>query len=183
MKPKKLKLEVLIKKMTIKQQDVCNKIRKNFASSFDIIPGSSHNHQAWVGGYKDHLEEVMNIAYVLYESLNMRRKLDFSLSSGLFLLFLHDMDKVFRYEISSGNVVQKELYNVGFVKKITTLIRQKYNYILNKRELNALQYVHGEGKDYSSKKRVMDPLTAFVHCCDIISARIWFDKGKDNLYW
>ena len=42
----------------------------------------------------------------------------------------------------------------------------------------ALKYIHGEGDDYQKDKRVMTPLCAFCHCCDVISARIFFDYPK-----
>lgn len=183
MKKKKFLLEELLKKMDFKQRIVCDRIRGDFASSFDVIPGSSHNHQAWRGGYKDHIEEIMNVACVLYESLGGRRKLRFSLSDALFLLFLHDMDKVFHCEVTASGFLWKSEYTKSSIKEIEKLLKKRYRYSLREDQINALKYVHGEGKGYSLQKRVMNPLSAFIHCCDIISARIWFNKGRDDEYW
>ncbi len=37
---------------------------------FEKAPGSSHNHQAWVGGYLDHIREVMHIGITFYSALS-----------------------------------------------------------------------------------------------------------------
>src|SRR5258708_29109427 len=52
--------------------------------------GSSNNHQAWQGGFLDHVAEVMNIACQLYRTLNGLRKLPFELHEALEVMFLHD---------------------------------------------------------------------------------------------
>lgn len=49
--------------------------------------GSSHNHQAWTGGYWDHLREVLNLACVQYASLSACRPLPPSRADSL---DLHD---------------------------------------------------------------------------------------------
>lgn len=169
--------------MDPKHRTVCGKLRADFLTQFDAIPGSSHNHQTWQGGYRDHLEEVMNTACVLYNSLNTLRSLNFTLSQALFVLFLHDVDKLQRYEVVAGEVMKKQDYEKGLIQHTKQLLEKKYSYVLSPEEANALEYVHGEGADYSSKRRVMNELAAFVHCCDIISARIWFDQGRDDRYW
>jgi hypothetical protein len=52
----------------------------------------------------------------------------------------------------------------------------EYKIVLTDDQSNALRYVEGEGNDYSNAKRVMGPLAAFCHLCDVTSARIWFDR-------
>ena len=49
---------------------ICRKVLQDNYNLFSKARGSSHNHQAWEGGYLDHLTEIMNIAMVLYEPLN-----------------------------------------------------------------------------------------------------------------
>lgn len=58
------------------------------------------------------------------------------------------------------------------------IIAKRLKFPLTKIQLNALTYVEGEKNDYHPSKRIMNPLAAFVHCCDTISARIWFDEPK-----
>ncbi|MDO8602004.1 MAG: hypothetical protein Q7R62_02680 [bacterium] len=183
MPKKKLSLATLLNKMTARKRAVCRRVYDDFKDSFESLPGGLHNHQVWRGGYRDHVEEVMNIGCLLYIGLNSKRKLPFSLGDTLFVLFLHDMDKLLRFEKVDNKVIQKHAYGEHFVKKIGSLLRRTYHYQLSADELNALQYTHGEGKDYSPTQRVMKPLTALVHCCDIISARIWFDYGRNEKNW
>ena len=52
---------------------------------------------AWTGGYINHLEEAMNIAQNMFEMMNNFRPLDFTLSDAVLILFLHDLEKPFRY--------------------------------------------------------------------------------------
>ncbi len=63
---------------------------------FTKAAGSSHNHQAWEGGYLDHVTEVMNLACQLYKTLNSLRKLPFELQEALEVMFLHDIEKPFK---------------------------------------------------------------------------------------
>ena len=38
-----------------------------------------------------------------------------------------------------------------------------------------LRYAEGELADYTNKRRMMGPLAAMAHMCDVASARLWFD--------
>ena len=51
---------------------------------------------------------------------------------------------------------------------------KKYGIVFSPEQENAMRYVEGESKDYSSRRRVAGPLAAFCHLCDVTSARIWF---------
>jgi hypothetical protein len=142
--------------------------------------GSSHNHQAWEGGYLNHVLEVMNIACQLYSMLNSLRKLPFSLHEALEVMFLHDIEKPFK-------VGDKLLYK-GTVLPATKDMRknfratliQSYEIVLTPEQENALRYVEGvRDSEYSPGERTMGELAAFCHCCDLLSARLWHDKGKD----
>src|SRR3989344_8253138 len=150
-KQKKQSLQKLISKMAPHQQSVCRGIMSDFKSKFDKIPGSLHNHQAWIGGYRDHVEEILNIACVVYTALNKKRKLDFTLGESLFVLFLHDLDKLYRYEIcSDGSIISRDYCSSNYLKSIRQMLHKKYKYVMRNEELDALKYVHGEGDSYSS---------------------------------
>ena len=45
----------------------CFQILSDNEKLFQTVQGSTNNHQAWIGGYWDHVQEVMNIAYNLLE--------------------------------------------------------------------------------------------------------------------
>lgn len=134
--------------------------------------GSSHNHQNWEGGYFDHIEEVLNYAIELYELLKKNRKLNFSLSDALLVLFLHDLEKPLKYSKYGKDLNQTD-------QECRDWFIKKFNLNLTPDHLSAVKYIHGEGGDYRKDMRVMSPLCAFCHCCDIISARIFFDFPKN----
>ena len=138
--------------------------------------GSSHNHQSWSGGYFDHILEVFKYAQKLHIILSEDRELDFSLSDALLVLFLHDIEKPIKY--SNSNMCQYLLTFNKSDEELKNYLIDKYGFKLNYNHLKALKYIHGEGSDYQKNNRVMNPLGAFCHCCDVISARIFFDYPK-----
>lgn len=144
---------------------------------FTTVPGSSCNHQAWPGGYYDHVEEVMNMAIVLYDSMSARRPLPFSLSDALLVLFLHDIEKPWKYELGEDGELRiieslraKEAQHAFRDRKL-----QEEGIVLTPDQKNGMRYVEGELNDYSGSRRVMGELAAFCHMADIASARIWHD--------
>jgi hypothetical protein len=73
---------------------------ENFMRIVDA-PGSSKNHQAWKGGYIDHVVETMNIACQLYWAFErlgrFGKEAPFVVSDALVVLFLHDIEKPWKY--------------------------------------------------------------------------------------
>ena len=145
---------------------------KLFRTSF----GSSRNHQAWPGGYDDHIRDAMNIGIVLYQTLNQLRSLPFSLSDVLLCVYLHDLEKPWAYENGDDENLRrtkvfksKENQHAFRLKKM-----REYNIVLTPEQENGIKYAEGELNDYTPKQRTMGPLAAFSHLCDITSARIWF---------
>ena len=135
----------------------------------DVAKGSSHNHQAWEGGYKDHIAETLRIADVVYEGMSKIRPMPFTLNSGKICLLLHDIEKIWLQ--STGEIIDKhELY--------VKILPEEYKVTLTDEEMNALEYAHGEIHDFSKTERKMGRLAAFVHACDCMSARLWHDEGK-----
>jgi hypothetical protein len=134
---------------------------------FSNARGSSHNHQTWEGGYLDHVREVMNIACVLYRTLNHLRPLPFKLADVLTVLFLHDVEKPWKAELH-------------FTKSERPAFRQKliekYGIVLTEEQQIAFKYVEGENDDYSPEHRVTNEMGAFCHMCDYASARLWYDR-------
>ncbi len=149
-------------------RSACIKIFNDNKERFEVAPGSLAKHQAWAGGYIDHLEEGMNVAFGMYEMMNNFRPLEFSLSDALLILFLHDLEKPFRY-VEPKQELDTEKEKKAFVQTII----DTYHIELTDAHKNALQYIHGEGDDYSRIENVQKPLAAFVHLCDTVSARIW----------
>jgi hypothetical protein len=173
------------------------KMMQDWTENFYNAKGSSHNHQAWDGGYMDHVREVMNIGVQLYHTLNLCRKLPFTLADALVVLFLHDIEKPFKV----GKVLTKCQCKYGadclciFVqatkenrKKWRDDLIEEYGIELTAEQQNALRYVEGvPDSEYTPGERTMGELAAFCHMCDICSARLWHDKGRnvplDTVQW
>lgn len=173
-------LDELFNKMTPKQRSFCIMVIKENTSKFYSAPGGLYKHQNWKGGYRDHVVETMVSATLLYKKLSQYRSLPFTLAESLYLIFLHDLEKIFILTVSRNGKPTKIQTKIkgrsSFEKTIKVL--NKYHLKLSKRHLNALKYCHGENEDYHPTKKVMNPLAAFIHCCDIISARIWYQYPK-----
>ncbi len=154
----------------------CTQLLDDFHERFKASPGSLRKHQSWKGGYIHHIEETMNLGAMIYKEMNQFRKLPFTFSDVLLVLFIHDLEKPFRYVPTKkefGNDLEKHDFIESLIKK--------YKIKLSASHKNALEYIHGEGDDFSRTKRIQKPLAAFVHCLDTMSARIWFDEPRKSL--
>lgn len=135
--------------------------------------GSSHNHQAWVGGYTDHVLETLNIGIWLYVS--SPRPMPFPLEDALLVLFLHDIEKPFKNTQTWRDKQER--------RDFRTMLIQQNQIRLTEEQQNALRYVEGvPDSEYSNKERVMGAMAAFCHMCDIASARLWHDKGATHAW-
>src|SRR3989344_2276006 len=167
-----LPIEELLNLMTHEHKLACQKILEQ-EWRMKSAKGSENNHQSWEGGYLDHIHEVMNIADYLYIKLDYLRPMPFLISDALIVLFLHDIEKPYKYTEEGFNIKTKRgraLFRLEMIKK--------YGIKLTLEQQNALKYVEGEGKDYTNLHRIMNELAAFCHVCDTISARVWHDYPK-----
>lgn len=170
-----IKLNQLLSLVDEPNRTACLNLFAEHKVRFEKAPGALTKHQAWPGGYLGHLEETMNFGLNLFDMMNKFRQLDFNLSDVMLVLFLHDLEKPFRYiepktEFNSDE--EKELFIENMI--------EKYNFVLNENHKNALRYIHSEGKDFSRTERIQKPLATFVHVCDTVSARIWYDYPKSG---
>lgn len=147
-------------------------IRMN-ADRFAISPGSKSKHQAWEGGWLDHINEMMHYATRMWTIVegNDGRMLPFNMTDVMLVIFLHDLEKPFKY------VFPVDQQAVSDPEGFKFRIMQEYGITLTEDQENALLYIHGEGNDYGDE-RVMGPLAAYCHMLDTLSARIWFDYPK-----
>ena len=184
MQPTYHSLENLIEMIDEPNRTICLRILKDNRTLFETVQGSSHNHQAWPGGYFDHVKDVMNIGVVLYGQLNLIRSLPFILSDVLLVLFLHDIEKPWKYEIVDGIFrIKPTLDEKPAQREFRNRKLQEYGILLTSDQENGMMYVEGEYKDYSPKQRMMNPLAALCHLADVTSARIWFDYPAKNDPW
>jgi hypothetical protein len=179
-------------------------------------PGSSKNHQAWEGGYIDHVTETMNIACQLFWTFELlKRDVPFLLSDALVVMFLHDLEKPWKHlpvpnnECLCGHLLgdhnRVNPWSDAACRHCTGLPRncnmyrplvlktkedrrafrdgmiEEYGILLSDSQKNALKYVEGiPDSEYKPGDRIMGELAAFCHCCDILSARLWYDWGKEH---
>lgn len=173
-------------------KDKCWKLYLENHEAIDKARGSKTKHQPWEGGLIDHICECVGIAEEMYASLSYLRPLPFSLSDAALVLFLHDMEKPWKHQV--GEIVGGEKINNKIVDKQEFLAQRstpqpenmnpkfafcytlavRYGIELTDSQKNGLMYVEGEKNDYDPYVRVQGELAAFCHCCDVISARIWF---------
>src|SRR3989344_3735631 len=124
----------------------CLKLLKENESLFKTAPGSTHNHQAWHGGYWDHVQEVMNIAIELYRTLDpFLWVFNFTLGEALLVLFFHDIEKPWSYEIGLKGEWQRksELGTKEAQKNFRTQKLKEFGILLTAAQENAMKYVEG----------------------------------------
>jgi len=168
-------VEKLIDMISEPNRSICARILIDNKQLFQKVQGASHNHQAWPGGYFDHVQEVMNIAVVLYQQMNALRPLPFTLSDALLVMFLHDIEKPWKYEIGAdGKMKYKDSMKTKTeFREFRNKKLAEYGIALTAEQENGMKYVEGEHNDYTNLRRVMGELAAFCHLCDVTSARIW----------
>jgi hypothetical protein len=193
-----LTLQDLLGEMEDSRREVILNIYFEYERVFAYAAGSSHNHQAWKGGYLDHIAETLRINRLTYAALNAFRPLPFTEDSAAICLFLHDIEKPFRYgpkdhpecikwatwhrQWCEGEDEYGDETYEGWEAAKWEIIRsfdRQFGLKLTDDEINAIKYTHGEGNDHRKDTRVAGPLAAHVHHCDNISARIYFDDGRD----
>jgi 23S rRNA maturation-related 3'-5' exoribonuclease YhaM len=166
-------LDELLSMIDEPNQATCRRLYQDNKKVFEKAPGSSHNHQAWEGGYLDHVRETMNIGVVLFDTLNGLRKLPFTLSDALLVLYIHDLEKPWKYSEDEKNISFQNKKDRHFFREKKL---QEYKIQLTDMQNNAFCFVEGENNEtYSASRRGMNELAAFCHMCDVTSARLWYD--------
>lgn len=159
--------------------DIYHKFHANFVKA----QGSEHNHQEWEGGYLDHVVETMNVARLLFTTMNDKRHLPFTISDVLVVMFLHDIEKAFPDRIVNTMNNTVHFTRAAAKDKVREELFQELGiyHIINELQLRGLKNVEGEKNEYTNKRRSMTPLSAFCHMCDIASARLWYDRPYDGI--
>ena len=170
-------VDALVAQIDEPNRSACAHILADHRALFATVPGSTHNHQAWRGGYLDHVCEVMNIARVLHDQFSALRPLPFSLSDLLLVVFLHDLEKPWKYDLGADGQLQHKASMQGKAahQRFRMEMLTRYGVVLTEAHENGLRYAEGELADYTNKQRRMGPLAAMAHMCDVASARLWFD--------
>jgi hypothetical protein len=159
--------------------EACRTIYADFKDLFESAPGSSHNHQAWPGGYADHVTEAMNTVAALYDTLQATgRPLPFTKGDALLVMFLHDLEKPFKFTIDEqGNLTDNPAIPNKAARAAKRLeVMAHYGINLDEQQTNAMKYVEGvRDTDYTPSARTMGELAALCNCADTLSARLWYN--------
>jgi hypothetical protein len=179
---KYLTIDQLIERIEQPNRSKCRRILEDHRLLFETAQGSTHNHQAWPGGYIDHITDVMNYLVYEYALQNaLGRPMRFSLSDALLIIFLHDIEKPWRIKLDAEGAYNAEgLETKEQFKAFREAKLKEYGIVLTPYQMNALTYVEGEYRDYSSKRRVMNELAAFCGNRDRWSARERYDYPKPS---
>ena len=186
MKPNYYTIEQMLKMIDEPNRTACQRILIDNRQMFQAVQGSTNNHQNWPGGYFDHVQEIMNIAVVLYERLNSVRPLPFSLSDLLLVVYLHDVEKPWKYDLrEDGQLHHKAtMQNKADHQCFRMAKLAEYGVAFTPEQENGMKYAEGELNDYTNRRRVMGPLACVAHMCDVCSARLWFaHPAEENDSW
>jgi hypothetical protein len=178
-------LRTLLEMIDEPNRSACLRLYDAEHERFGRARGSTHNHQAWPGGYHDHIEDGLNYVVLFYRAdAGTGRAMPFTLSQALLAYYLHDLEKPWRFERVDG-----EWRNTGLMttKKERSDFRwlkiAEWGISLDPDVRNAVQYAEGEGDDYRADKRVACELAGFVHVIDTYSARVRHDHPKVGDPW
>lgn len=167
-------------------RSTCGRLYVENRDRFCRSRGSTHNHQAWTGGYHDHIEDAMNYAILFYRAeASTGRPMPFSLTEALVGVFLHDLEKPWRFERDGEGRWQ----NTGLMENKAERAEFRWRKIaeygipLTPKLENAIRYAEGEGGDYRPDTRVSNELAAMVHMCDNYSARGRHDYPNADDPW
>lgn len=151
----------------------CERLFQDHKEKITVAKWSQTKHQAWEWGYLDHLLDIFDNAEQLYEIFRRKYDIDYTLWDAILTLFLHDLEKPFKYAWNEDEKAELDSYKD--YKKFIRAKAKEYGIILNPQQQNALEYVHGEWSHFNPITRVQLPLAAFIHICDTASARIGYD--------
>lgn len=182
MKPSYYTIEQMLEMIDEPNRTACRRMLADNRKLFQAAQGSTNNHQNWPGGYFDHVQEIMNIAVVLYERLNSLRPLPFSLSDLLLVVYLHDVEKPWKYELrEDGQLHHKAtLQSKEDHQRFRMAKLAEYGISFTPEQENGMKYAEGELDDYTNRRRVMEPLACVAHMCDVCSARLWFAHPEEQ---
>lgn len=150
-------------------------------------PGSRGAHQAFIGGYQEHMRQTMMISSHLYELATLTNLFDhlpqeehFTESDALLVMFLHDIEKPFLFQVQPDGSIA---FRRHMTKPERTAFRddfiQRFEFQLDDRHTNALDFVEGVRDHlYVPGQRADKPLAALCHAADNMSARAYYSYKR-----
>lgn len=154
----------------------------------ELMPAAVSHHHFWTGGILQHISEVMTIVQVLYRIMERIRgtPTTFTMDDAILVAYIHDLDKLERYERNTTNwktkgvaypfKAKEDLLTCESTGLIATKCAQ-YRIELSREHLHSLAFHHGGFSEYMSSVYVkyqpeMSPLATLLHCADLMSGFI-----------
>ena len=162
-------------KLREKYLNLYNAIEKDFTTA----PAAVKYHHNWQGGLYTHTMQVINIAVNLFNK--WEDELDVKLDDVIIVSFIHDLDKMYKYELRplSEKKDNKPFYAYKHKNRATyppemdvLRILAEHGISLTREQTEALAWHHGGWSDASKTYRSNSQLAAFVHVADLFSARV-----------
>ncbi len=170
------------------QQRRLLKLHRDHWDKIRLAPGSTHNHQAWEGGYLKHISDIKGYLRVLYTHWEQEGVFDslpsqerFTFEDALVVGVLHDIEKPFAtYVDEAGDVKRRDEFKDKAARAaFREQLIEEYGIELTPMQQNALRYAEGiRDADYTPNDRVMSPMAALVHAADLLSARGSYNLGR-----
>lgn len=149
--------------------------------TFQAAKGSLHKHQAWPGGYLQHVADCMSLITMLINATGNTKywPIPFTRASAMLVMFLHDIEKPFMQErMAADSAMQPWNKEQRFIFRGELIA--DYNIMLTEEEQIALLFVEGESDYYHPTKRLTNELGALCHAADYLSARLWHSRNKPS---
>ena len=183
--PPWLELEQFIPMMGDDNHDALQRLLCDHRKLFMVAPGSSSNHQSWVGGYWDHITECLNFASMYFALWTTLRSRPYELWEALEVLFVHDLEKPWRFTPNLPCVIPvPDLTEKSERATFRLALLEHYGIRFTADQDNAMRYCEGELGDYTADHRTMRPLAHLCHTCDETSARQFFEyPAADQDTW
>lgn len=164
------------------------KLYKENAEKMKQLPASVKYHHAYVGGYHDHVQQIMYYGMRIHKFMDKVSKLDCSQDDVIFLCFIHDHDKLERYiqdgEIKGGDrkgemKFAKALdFTIDPYAKVISMLAKEGIFLTDEQQ-HALCYQSGGWSEFAKWDSDMSALATILHCADMLSSKI--TPSKDDL--
>jgi hypothetical protein len=172
-RPPYFTIDEFVAAMTQRNRPGMQELLDEHRDLFQTAAGSKTNHQAWPGGYWDHITECLNLAltqFTLWDA--MGREPPYVPQMAFEVLFVHDLEKPWKYIPDALCPIPVPELNTKPQRAAFRLeLLAWYDIRFTRDQQNALRYAEGELDDYNANARVMGPLAHLCHTCDETSAR------------
>jgi len=113
------KIKTMLKKYELNNLIRLHETYEVSVPHFDKLPASTRYHHSWEGGYLQHVFEVMTYAEQFAPD-----DADFDLPQLIFLAYIHDLDKVYRYKYDTDPPSDKQ---ISYARSLGCGIKPQYS--------------------------------------------------------